>query len=200
MKRNGFTLVEILAVIVIIGLLMVLTIPNVLKVSKNTKEQAYKTKVQLLEAAAKQFGLNNRAFIMKGSNPLTNTNNGLVTLTEDNKGNITGASLSTKTYSASENLNSDTTHQYRGIQIYVKDLVGTNDIKWDYENQCVGCQNEVYYNNTIINPVNNYVINGCYVYVYYKYGTVYTYFDRTTCDQSTTQVGYNGKEYAPLKN
>ena len=199
MKKNGFTLIEVLAVIVIISLLMVLTIPNVFKVANNTKQQAYKTKIELLEAAAKQFGLNNRAFVMKGSNPLNNVNNGIVTLTVDNRDNVTGASLSTKVYNAQENLNSETTHQYRGIQIAVKDLIGTNDIKWDYENQCVGCQNEEYYNNTVVDPTNNYIINGCYIYVYYKYSTVYTYFDRNTCDQRTAQPGYNGKEYSPLK-
>ena len=44
-KRRGFTLIEILAVIVILGILLTFTIPNVIKQVKIAKEKAFFTSV-----------------------------------------------------------------------------------------------------------------------------------------------------------
>ena len=48
MKNKGFTLVELLAVLVILGLLITLAVPNILGVSKNVKEKSYQTKILIL--------------------------------------------------------------------------------------------------------------------------------------------------------
>ena len=56
MNKKGFTLVELLAVIVIIGLLMTLAIPAVLKVSSNVKQKSYETKIKLITDTAVTYG------------------------------------------------------------------------------------------------------------------------------------------------
>lgn len=201
MKRNGFTLVEILAVIVIIALLMILTIPNILKISRSTKEKAYETKIDLIEQSAVQFAMNgsNRAAVMRGSNPLNNTeNNCIFHITDENNktGKIEGFDFNcNQAYSATEQLNNN---QYRAIRVTVDQLVGTKDLNWDSENQCDNCTNKEYYNNIVINPKNNYIINKCYVYIYYKYSRPYAHFDRELCDE-LRPTPTMGSQYAPTR-
>ena len=55
-KKKGFTLVELLAVIVILGLIAVIAIPNSMQVSDSVKKNLYCKKVDLLLSDAKRFG------------------------------------------------------------------------------------------------------------------------------------------------
>lgn len=58
MKR-GFTLVEILVVIVIIGILSLITYPTIIKVVNDSKNSAYESQVKIVEKAAKEFAVSN---------------------------------------------------------------------------------------------------------------------------------------------
>lgn len=59
MKKNGFTLIEIIAVIVIIGIIALITIPAVESLINNSKESLYNSQVKMIESAAKKWGLDN---------------------------------------------------------------------------------------------------------------------------------------------
>lgn len=196
MKKNGFTLIEILVVLVIISVLLVITIPNVLKVANSTKQTAYNTKIALMQEAAITYGQLNKSTIMKGINPSdTNNNNYVCVETNGKVGNY-----SQKTYSATESLDSNT---YRCARITVKDLVESGNLNYDTTNVCSTSNNcttanKDDYDNIVTNPTNNYIINSCYIYVYYKYNRVYAYFDKNTCDNSQNTNQNNGTEYRQI--
>jgi prepilin-type N-terminal cleavage/methylation domain-containing protein len=56
MKKNGFTLVEILAVLIILGVLVVLTIPAYTSVYNTLKRENLKGKITQVQTAAKKYG------------------------------------------------------------------------------------------------------------------------------------------------
>ena len=56
MNKKGFTLVEILATIVLIGLLFGLAVPGVNRIRDNMNKKALNTKIQLIEQAGVLWG------------------------------------------------------------------------------------------------------------------------------------------------
>ncbi len=56
MNKKGFTLVEILAVIVILGLLAVIAVPSAIGISDNIKKNMYCDKVDMLLTDAERWG------------------------------------------------------------------------------------------------------------------------------------------------
>ncbi len=59
MRRKGFTLVELLAVIAILAILTIIALPNVLELFKNAKKNAFFNEVQsIYESAKNKFFLN----------------------------------------------------------------------------------------------------------------------------------------------
>ncbi len=59
MNKKGFTLVEIIIVIVLIALMAVIVIPNLAKGDVETKQQLYDSKVKSSLAAAYKYGKEN---------------------------------------------------------------------------------------------------------------------------------------------
>ena len=55
MKNRGFTLVEILAVITLIGVLALISIPTIDAVIKSTREKAYEDQKDVILSAAKDY-------------------------------------------------------------------------------------------------------------------------------------------------
>jgi len=64
-NKKGFTLVEILATIVLISLLLGLGIPGIMKISQNMKKRNYNTKVDLIEQAGILWGQNNKTELQR---------------------------------------------------------------------------------------------------------------------------------------
>lgn len=73
-NKKGFTLVELLAVIVLISLIMVIVVPQVQKVAKQSKIKLCKTKIELAEEALNLWAQDNYACFSKkgGCNMLDN--------------------------------------------------------------------------------------------------------------------------------
>ena len=63
MNRRGFTLVELLSVLVLIGLLLGLAIPGINKISSNMKKKSYSKKVSLVLSAAELWGQDNKTLL-----------------------------------------------------------------------------------------------------------------------------------------
>ena len=59
MKTNGFTLLELVAVIVILALIGLLTMPLITKLINNNKDKAYNNQIINIENAAKNWGADN---------------------------------------------------------------------------------------------------------------------------------------------
>lgn len=57
MKKKGFTLTEVLGVIVILGLIALIVFPNVSKSIKNSRKKLYEQQVDLIEKNARRWGV-----------------------------------------------------------------------------------------------------------------------------------------------
>ena len=63
--KKGLTLVELLAVIVLISLLLGLGIPGINRISQNMNKKSLNTKVKLIEQAAVLWGQDNKTMLQK---------------------------------------------------------------------------------------------------------------------------------------
>lgn len=197
-RKNGFTLVELLAVIVLIALLMAIAVPNALSLNGKVKGRAYETKIDLIEQAANNFGQSNLGYIRKGTSFTDSTKHYTCTFSfngdEVSKVNYV---LESAGFSETKKL---ATNQYWCSKVDVEKLVESNNLDWDEKGRCSdNCteSNKKYYDNAVLNPKSGYIINKCNVYIYYRNNRVYSYFDINTCNkQSNTPT--EGQEYHPL--
>lgn len=195
MKKNGFTLVELLAVIIIISILAVLAVPSAIELGKKVKEKAYLSKIEIIEKNAINYGQTNIYSLKEGYNPLRKGNY-TCKFNLDSKGNITNVELRPQSagYNETKTLEEN---EYWCFRLMLEELVEEKNLSWDEENACSSCEAESdksNYDKIIINPKSNYIINKCYMYLYYKNNRVYSYFDVNNCNiQSDTPQ--DGQEY-----
>lgn len=57
--KKGFTLVEVIAIITILGILLLIITPNVVNNINDTKNKTYERQILSIEDAAKRWGTNN---------------------------------------------------------------------------------------------------------------------------------------------
>lgn len=190
MKKNGFTLVELLAVIVLLGLLMAIAIPSALTMSSKVKAKAYNTKIDLIESAGKTYGQSNLSLVRRGINPSDNRSHSCYMTYDNDK--IKTVQFNKRIVDSSK-ADSETLgkNEYWCLRVTIQDLVNANSLDYDESNLCstnkTGCATDEIksrYNNVVLNPTTDYIINTCYVYIYYKYNRVYSVFDRTNCSDS----------------
>ena len=186
-KQNGFTLVELLAVIVILAILIVIAVPNALRMSTNVKEKSYLTKIDNIENVAKIYG-ENHLTTLKSIQTTASGDKAFYYFKINSNKEIEEVSPTDFT-----NKDPDYTYEsWQTIKLHIVDLVNANNLSYDYKNQCGTLDKNnnkptectAFYDNQVTNPVTDYVINYCNVYVYYKYNRVYSFFDRESCDET----------------
>ena len=69
MNNKAFTLVELLAVIIILGLLVTITVPNIMNAIDISREKSYNSQVEEIEKAAERWAVDNLQTV-KSFNPL----------------------------------------------------------------------------------------------------------------------------------
>lgn len=77
MKKNGFTFIELLAVIVIIGVLALISMPSLEGIVKSNKDKIYNSQLDNIVLALKDWASDNRDLL-----PTTNGNKKELTLLE----------------------------------------------------------------------------------------------------------------------
>ena len=64
-SRKGFTLVELIVVLLIIGIISVIAVPNINSFRKNLKEKSYNKRISLIKLAAENYALDNKNKILE---------------------------------------------------------------------------------------------------------------------------------------
>ena len=71
MKKNAFTLVELLAVITILSIIAIITVPNIVNIINDSKTKLNESQKQIIIAAARNYGTKNITLI--NENPSQNS-------------------------------------------------------------------------------------------------------------------------------
>ena len=70
MNKKGFTLVELLAVIVILGIIITIFVPSVINLINENSTKIYANKEKILKNAAEDYVMSNSSFVLPdGTNP-----------------------------------------------------------------------------------------------------------------------------------
>lgn len=160
MNNKGFTLVEIISVIALLGLVIGICVPSIMNASTNVKKKTLQTKVDSIEKAAILYGQKNREEISKYIDGKDGGGN-----------NLTGTALDNykKEYKCcfkDETLIKDC--YYKEDAIKVSELVTEGYI--NYDEGTIG----------ITNPVNDASLLDCKVQIYKKYNKIYAVYDKDT--------------------
>lgn len=196
-KKNGFTLIELLSCIIIIALIAVIAVPSALNLSKKVKGKSYESKINIMEENAITYGQTNLKNVRNGLNPIRG-GNFTCKFNFDSDGEVTKVELRPQSAGFNE-LKALESNEFWCFRLMLEELVEVNNLNWDETNRCENCtldSDKSNYNNVILDPSNNYIINKCYMYLYYKNKRVYSYFDVNTCNIKT-DTPQDGQEYRP---
>lgn len=167
-NRNGFTLVELLAVIVILGIIMLIAVPNVVSVIDNNRKETYLSDAKKMVTMAEYATRTNTSILMPNSGEVT-----VLRLSYINNGDLTkdpeGNSYDTyRSYIAIKkgndgfdeyyvNLVGGSAEKNRGINLTkVDDLNGDNRFKMVVKNFTIRSSNDEIKNALGVSTVHEY--------------------------------------------
>lgn len=182
MNKRGFTLVEVITVIALLGLIIGIGVPNIIKSSTKAKQRTLNTKIKNIEKAAVLYGQDNRKSINKKINHEDELNN---TSTEEYMDNykfcFKNNTLIPNCYYYEYNGKTTITVQNLAEAVQGKDEYGNEIkgyIKYDDEEE------ELILNST--DETKN--INDCEIQIYEKYGKIYAvYTKESNSDDASTK-------------
>ena len=59
MKNKGFTLVEMLTIMVVLGIIVLITVPNIMGALNVSRDKAYENQIRMIEKAAENWMIDN---------------------------------------------------------------------------------------------------------------------------------------------
>ena len=113
MNKRGFTLVELLAVIVILGILLVIAIPKISDIISVSKEGTFKTDINSIIKLVKIHYQENYGGSLNSSNKIYNIENNKIMLNNvdlklsSKTGTLTGTVIHNSDYCGLKNFNSE---------------------------------------------------------------------------------------------
>lgn len=167
MNNKGFTLVEVIVVIALLGLVIIISSTNILGGSKSAKEKMLETKIHNIEKAAVLYGQDYRHKINFEIKDYQTTYDLCFNTLEDG---VTKKHIKNCYYYSEDG----TTPATITVGFLAAPVVDGNSIE-PYINYDEG--------NIIKNPVDeNMNINNCKIQIYQKYGKIYAVYDKTYTD------------------
>ena len=169
MNNKGFTLIEVLSVIVLLGLLVGIAVPNVMRGNKKAKERTLLSKIENIEKAAVLYGQDNREKINIQGNgyslyPLCYKDNGSTQI------------QNCYYYWNDNNTPNDTSDDITTIT--VKDLA-TAVQGYDEDGNPLKGYIQYDKDDLIVNPTDESKnMNDCEIQIYQKYGKIYAVYDK----------------------
>ena len=169
MNKKGFTLVEVISVIALLGLIIGLAVPGVMRSSKKAKERTLNTKIKNIEKAAVMYGQDNR-----GKFSIDNTSCSLCEKMFETDGTTcNGTKYSGKCYISNCNCFEN--------PIKVSTLVDPNN-DGNTKDGYITVDDE---SGNIINSTDESKnINNCEIQIYQKYGKIYAVYNKNNKDDS----------------
>ena len=64
MNKNGFTFIELLAIIILIGVITLVAVPSIKLADKKIQQKNYNAKVELIEKAAENYGDDHKELLL----------------------------------------------------------------------------------------------------------------------------------------
>jgi len=167
MNNKGFTLVEVIVVIALLGLVIIISSTNILGGSKSAKEKMLETKIHNIEKAAVLYGQDYRHKINKEILETDISYEYCFKELEDG---------------SSKHISNCYYYEDDGVTTITVGFLAdnpdgndsTNDAYIEYDDKD---------NKIIKNPVDeNMNINNCKIQIYQKYGKIYAVYDKTYTD------------------
>lgn len=171
MKNNrGFTLVEVISIIALLGLIIGITVPSIMGASTNTKKKTLQTKVDNIEKAAVLYGQNHRENFTATCNSAGQPCEGI----GDDE-----CKCYEKQYKDSSEPPQTKIVTTITVSKLLKPFVALND--GNYVETNIDADEKEYINaddesGNIYNSVNDSKLNDCQIQIYKKYGKIYAVY------------------------